>query len=144
LAITFGQSTRDRGLIAEQPPARKGMGIGPLRGYRPGLPMSETPDPTSEPTSVAHETADSTKPAVLRRALTSVGIIAGVVIVVAAIFVSGAATGWLSGRHDQPRHEAACMMHMKDAPKGPMPGDKDCCSKKGPANTDCCELEKKS
>jgi hypothetical protein len=111
--------------------------------------MSETSEPTNEPTSAAHESSDSTKPNRLRRALTWVGIVAGVVVVVAAIFVSGAATGWLSGQHDQPRHEAACMMGMKDMPKGPMPGGKgpmpagkDCCSKKGPADTDCCEPKK--
>jgi hypothetical protein len=41
------------------------------------------------------------------------------------------------------------MMGMKDMPKGPMPGGKgpmpagkDCCSKKGPADTDCCEPKK--
>jgi hypothetical protein len=105
--------------------------------------MSETPEPTSGPISATDELADSTKPARLRRALTWVGIVAGVAVVVAAIFVSGAATGWLSGRHDQPRHVAACMMGMKDAPKGPMTGDKDCCGgKKGPAETDCCEPKK--
>jgi hypothetical protein len=89
------------------------------------------------------------RPPLTGRALTWVGIVAGVVVVVAAIFVSGAATGWLSGQHDQPRHEAACMMGMKDMPKGPMPGGKgpmpagkDCCSKKGPADTDCCEPKK--
>jgi hypothetical protein len=148
LAVTFGQSTRERGLIAEQPPARKGMGTGPLRGYHPGLPMSETPEPATESTSLAENSADSAKPARLRRILTWVGIVAGAVFVVAAIFVSGAATAWLSGGHGHPRHEAACMMDMKgmndmkDMPKGPMPADKDCCGKKGPADTDCCEPKK--
>jgi hypothetical protein len=107
--------------------------------------MSETPEPTTESTSAAHQPADSAKPARLRRALTWAGIIAGAVVVVAAIFVSGAATAWLSGAHDQPRHEAACMMGMKgmnDMPKAPMPGDKDCCGKKGPTDTDCCEPKK--
>jgi hypothetical protein len=110
--------------------------------------MSETPEPASESTSFAEQSADSAKPTGLRRALTWVGIVAGVVVVVAAIFVSGAATGLLSGGHDQPRHEAACMMDMKgmndmkDMPKRPMTGDKDCCGKKGPAETDCCEPKK--
>jgi predicted phage tail protein len=110
--------------------------------------MSETPEPTTESTSAAHEPAESTKPTKLRRALTWAGIIAGAAVVVAAIFVSGAATAWLSGGHGQPRHEAACMMDMKgmnamkDMPKGPMPGDKDCCGKKGPTDTDCCEPKK--
>ncbi|MGA8546431.1 MAG: hypothetical protein WB785_14375 [Mycobacterium sp.] len=113
--------------------------------------MSETPEPTTEPTSAADESSDSSKPDRLRRALTWVGIVAGSVIVVAAIFVSGAATSWLSGRDDQSRHEASCMMGMQDMPKGPMPmpgdkppmpGDKDCCGKKGPAGTDCCAPKK--
>ncbi len=99
--------------------------------------MSETPETTSGSTAVSHEAADSTKPAKLRRALTWVGIVAGAVFVVAAIFVAGAATSWFSGQHDQPRHEAGCMAGMKDMPNAPMPGDKapmadgkDCCGPK--------------
>jgi hypothetical protein len=34
------------------------------------------------------------------------------------------------------------MNAMKDMPKAPMPGDKDCCGKKGPTDTDCCEPKK--
>ena len=104
--------------------------------------MSETPKPATESTSFAENSADSAKPAGLRRILTWVGIVAGAVVVVAAIFVSGAATAWLSGGHGHPRHEAACMMDMKGMPKGPMTGDKDCCGKKGPADTDRCEPKK--
>jgi hypothetical protein len=104
--------------------------------------MSETPEPTTEPTSAAPESSASAKPARLRQALIWVGIVAGIVVVVAAIFVSGAATSWFSDQHDQSRNEAGCMTGMKDMPKAPMPNDKDCCSKKGPADTDCCEPKK--
>jgi predicted metal-binding membrane protein len=100
--------------------------------------MSETPEPTTESTPVSHEPADATKPARLRRALTWVGIVAGAVIVVAAIFVAGAATSWFSGRDDQPRHEASCMMGMKDMPSSPMPGDKG----QMPDGKDCCGPKK--
>jgi len=34
------------------------------------------------------------------------------------------------------------MNDMKDMPKAPMPGGKDCCGKTGPADTDCCEPKK--
>jgi hypothetical protein len=108
--------------------------------------MSETPETEGQSTSSAEQSSDTAKPTRLRRALTWAGIVAGAVVVVAAIFVSGAATAWFSGGHE--RHQAACMMDMKgmsdmkDMPKGPMPADKDCCGKKGPADTDCCEPKK--
>jgi predicted phage tail protein len=107
--------------------------------------MSETPESTNEPMSVTAESPSSTKPrARLRQALTWVGIVAGAVIVVAAIFISGAATAWLSGWHDQHRQQA-CMMDMGNSPTGPMAGDKDCCGpNKGPAQPDCCEPKKQS
>lgn len=108
--------------------------------------MSETPEPTSEPTSAAAASSGRVKPTRPRRVLTWVEIVAGAVVIVAAIFVSGAATSWLSGRNDQSRHEGACMMSMgdmKDMPKPPMPRDKDCCGgKTGPAEKDCCEPTK--
>ncbi|GBE67378.1 hypothetical protein MFM001_38400 [Mycobacterium sp. MFM001] len=95
--------------------------------------MTETAEPTSEPESAPG------KPTRLRRALTWAGIAAAGAIVAAAVFISGAATGWLPGWHGHFRTEA-CMMSKDDAPKGPMPGDKGCCPKKAPGDRDCCEL----
>jgi hypothetical protein len=106
--------------------------------------MSETPESTNESTSLPQESPESTRPRTrLRQALTWSGIAAGAAIIAAAIFISGAATGWLPGWHDQQRPEAACMMGKGDSPKGPMAGGQDCWGPdKGPAAPDCCAPKK--
>ncbi|MGH3634817.1 MAG: hypothetical protein ACRDTS_12160 [Mycobacterium sp.] len=53
------------------------------------------------------------------------GIIAATVFIVGAIFVAGAATGWLPAWHDQ-HHPAVSMPHPGNPP---MAGDKCCCEK---------------
>jgi hypothetical protein len=82
--------------------------------------MSESTEPgvDSEP--------DATKPNRLGRALTWVGIVAGTVFILGAIFVAGAVTGW----HNQPQQQAISMPQKGEPPPaGPAGGDKCCCEK---------------
>jgi hypothetical protein len=82
--------------------------------------MSESPEPEvdSEP--------EATRPNRLRRALTWVGIVAGTVFILGAIFVAGAATSW-PNHHQQ---QAISMPQKGDPPPaGPAGGDKCCCEK---------------
>lgn len=81
--------------------------------------MSEAPESSIESVS------GSPQPNRLRRALAWVGIVAGSVVIIAAIFVAGAATGWHPAWHDQ--HHQVVSMPRPSAP--PMAGDKCCCEK---------------
>jgi flagellar basal body-associated protein FliL len=82
--------------------------------------MSELPEPgvDSEP--------EATKPNRSSRALTWVGIVAGTVFILGAIFVAGAATSW----HNQHQQQAISMpQKVEPPPPGPAGGDKCCCEK---------------
>jgi hypothetical protein len=69
---------------------------------------------------------EATKPNRLGRALTWVGIVAGAVFILGAIFVAGAATGW----HSHHQQQAISMPQKGDAPPaGPAGDDKCCCEK---------------
>ena len=69
---------------------------------------------------------EATKPNRLGRALTWVGIVAGTVFILGAIFVAGAATGW----HNHHQQQAISMPQKGDPPPpGPAGGDKCCCEK---------------
>jgi hypothetical protein len=60
--------------------------------------MTETPESTSQPTMAGQPRHDD-RPSRLTQVLAWVGIIAGIVFVVAVIFFSGFALGWSSGGH---------------------------------------------
>jgi hypothetical protein len=82
--------------------------------------MSESPESGVDPEP------EATKPNRLGRALTWVGIIAGTVFILGAIFVAGAATGW----HNHHQQQAVSMPQKVDPPPpGPSGGDKCCCEK---------------
>lgn len=85
--------------------------------------MSESPESGIDP---APEAPKSNR---LRRALTWVGIIAGTTFIVAAIFVAGAATGWLPAWHNHHGQQAVSMPAKGDPPMSPSGGDKCCCEK---------------
>jgi amino acid transporter len=87
--------------------------------------MGETPE------SGIESAPEATNPNRLRRALTWVGIIAGTVFIVGAIFVAGAATGWLPAWHDHHGPQAISMPTQSPPPMGPAGGDKCCCEKMG-------------
>ncbi|UQX12022.1 hypothetical protein [Candidatus Mycobacterium methanotrophicum] len=55
---------------------------------------------SQSPESEIDSEVQALKPNRLRRALTWVGIVAGAVVIVGAIFVAGAAMGWLPAGHD--------------------------------------------
>lgn len=82
--------------------------------------MTESTEPgvESEP--------EATKPNRLGRALTWVGIVAGTVFILGAIFVAGAVTGW----HNHPQQQAISMPQKGEPPSaGPTGGDNCCCEK---------------
>jgi hypothetical protein len=82
--------------------------------------MSESPEPgvDSEP--------EATEPNRRGRALTWIGIVAGTVFILGAIFVAGAATSW----HNHHQQQAISMPQKGDPPPaGPAGGDKCCCEK---------------
>jgi hypothetical protein len=85
--------------------------------------MSETPE------SGIDSAPQVTEPRKLRRALTWVGIVAGSVFIVGAIFVTGAATGWLPAGHDHHGQQTTSIAQKGDPPMNPAGGDKCCCEK---------------
>jgi hypothetical protein len=72
---------------------------------------------------------EATKPSRLGRALTWVGIVAGTVFILGAIFIAGAATTWLPAWHDHHEQQAISMSQKGDPPAGPAGGEKCCCEK---------------
>jgi hypothetical protein len=69
--------------------------------------MTQTPESRAEPTTVTEQPRHddrSERPSRLAQALAWVGIIAGVVFVVAVIFFSGLVLGWSSGGHSGWHH----------------------------------------
>jgi hypothetical protein len=85
--------------------------------------MNETPE------SEIDSAPEATKSNRLRRALTWVGILAGTVFIVGAIFVAGAATGSLPAWHNHHGQQAISMPQKGDPPMGPASGEKCCCEK---------------
>jgi hypothetical protein len=82
--------------------------------------MSESPEPAAE------SEPEATKPSGLGRVLTWVGIVAGTLFILGAIFVAGAATGW----HNHYQQQAISIPEKGDPlPAGPAGGDKCCCEK---------------
>jgi hypothetical protein len=82
--------------------------------------MSESPD------SEVDSKAEATKPNRLGRALTWIGIVAGTVFILGAIFVAGAATSW----HNHHQQQAISMLQKSEPPPAdPASGDKCCCKK---------------
>jgi flagellar basal body-associated protein FliL len=82
--------------------------------------MSESPEPGVD------SEAEATKPNRSSRALTWIGIVAGTVFILGAIFVAGATTSW----HNQHQQQAISMPQKGDPPPaGPAGGDKCCCEK---------------
>jgi hypothetical protein len=83
--------------------------------------MSESPEPGVD------SDAETTKPNRLARALTWIGIVAGTVFILGAIFVAGAATS----SHNHHQQQAISMPQKSDPPPpaGPAGGDKCCCEK---------------
>jgi hypothetical protein len=91
--------------------------------------MSESPEPTIQPASATDASLRAAKPNGLRRAVTWVGIVAGSIFAVTAIFVAGAATGWLPAWHEQHGPQVMSMPRPGAPPMGPTAGDKCCCEK---------------
>jgi hypothetical protein len=82
--------------------------------------MSESTEPGIDPEP------EATKPNTLGRALTWLGIVAGTVFILGAIFVAGAATG----SHNHPQQQAISMPQKGDPPPAEQSGgDKCCCDK---------------
>jgi hypothetical protein len=82
--------------------------------------MSESPEPGVD------SDAETTKPNRTGRALTWIGIVAGTVFILGAIFVAGAATSWRN-HHQQ---QVISMPQKGDPPPAsPAGGDKCCCEK---------------
>jgi hypothetical protein len=82
--------------------------------------MSESPEPGVDSES------EATEPNRPGRALTWIGIVAGTVFILGAIFFAGAATSW----HNQHQQQAISMPQKSDPPPaGPAGGDKCCCEK---------------
>jgi flagellar basal body-associated protein FliL len=82
--------------------------------------MSESPEPGVDSEAAA------TKPNRSSRALTWIGIVAGTVFILGAIFVAGAATSW----HNQHQQQAISLPQKGyPPPAGPAGGDKCWCEK---------------
>ena len=82
--------------------------------------MSESTEPAVDSES------EATKPNRLGRALTWIGIVAGTVFILGAIFVAGAATSW----HNHHQQQAISMLQKSEPPPAdPASGDKCCCEK---------------